>query len=191
MAVIKAKRRRQQSIGYDGMICIPFPTVVSAPNLSINTTLQAIPLFMSIKVIGVSLYLGSHIGGNCYFQVVYSASNGPYTIPALDTGNYPVPMAVNGDCLFNSPQVMNSNFTGFQYWDTTTPAQGGVCNPPQTVPTYDAIWGKGTRLTIRLQTDGTTVAGNCNFFLWCKIVDPNPTEPEQSARNFYPSYSQI
>ena len=198
MAVIKAKSRQTQSLGYDQIICLPFPPATITPNMDPNQAVYgSFPLMYNTNFIGVSLYMSGRPGGSLTFNLAWSALAGAGNmIPPINDGNYPIQTAgvnLNGaNMLFNQFQIINTASNGVQRWDVTTPAQGGVSNPPQTVATYDAVWPPGRKMTLRFQSDNNITPGYTIYvYAWAKITDINPMSPELYAQSFYPSLAYM
>lgn len=166
------------AVYYGALDTIDFDTFALAINQTNATVQTSYPLGINYKIVAVACNLTGAVAGTCSFNLVSGtgAENGVAPGDNRQLGIAPPSVAANGNQLFAA--------------DTALTMSANVCQVfyPQS-PQYDAIFGAGTLLTVRVVTNGAA-AGSLKVVAYCVSVDrfyqlPNAFNP------FVPSASML
>lgn len=168
---IVGKNRRPKEVDFSAFQTKSFPTVALAIN-TVNTTVLGRALFpMAFKCPIVSIFADTASNGITSFNVTNNVGTpvGGLLVDNTDTAGNPQVNTLSGVSLFGA--------AGQAVTLVPNVSQNFVSAEP------DAIFPKGTQLTIRLVT-GAAVAGNFYLALGIVPVDIFPTRPAATGASF-------
>ena len=75
MSIIKSKRRRPESLGYNSWMPLAFPVITLAASTAPTTVEARIPLALNVKIVAVSYVLSGSLAGGTSFNIALGAGS--------------------------------------------------------------------------------------------------------------------